>query len=91
MLLGRRSDGSDDSDGDALDGDGAPPDGARPSNRDRAVAAALDDLPFACGLATLDELEGDVTDDPLVPIDGVLVVRAVVPSPARLAAYGARS
>jgi O-succinylbenzoate synthase len=56
-----------------------------------ALAAALDDLPYACGLATLDEVDGDVTDDPLVPVDGVLPVRAVVPSAARLAAYGARS
>ena len=56
-----------------------------------ALAAALDELPYACGLATLDEIDGDVTDDPLVPSDGVLPVRAVVPSPARLAAYGARS
>ena len=56
-----------------------------------ALAAALDDLPYACGLATLDEIEGDVTDDPLVPVGGVLPVRAVVPTPARLAAYGSRS
>lgn len=56
-----------------------------------ALAAALDDLPYACGLATLDEIDGDVTDDPLVPVDGVLPVRAVVPSPALLAGYGARS
>lgn len=56
-----------------------------------ALAAALDELPYACGLATLDEIDGDVTDDPLIPSDGVLPVRAVVPSPARLAAYGARS
>jgi O-succinylbenzoate synthase len=56
-----------------------------------ALAAALDDLPYACGLATLDELEGDVTDEPLTPVDGRIVVRAVVPSADRLAAYGVRS
>ena len=56
-----------------------------------ALAAALDELPYACGLATLDEIEGDVTDDPLVPSAGMLAVRAVLPSPARLAAYGVRS
>ncbi|MEY3361914.1 MAG: hypothetical protein RL531_1633 [Actinomycetota bacterium] len=56
-----------------------------------ALAAALDDLPYACGLATLAEIDGDVTDDPLVPVDGVLPVRAVVPTAAALVTYGARS
>jgi len=56
-----------------------------------ALAAALDELPYACGLATLDEIEGDVTDDPLVPVDGSLPVRPVVPSARALIAYGARS
>jgi O-succinylbenzoate synthase len=56
-----------------------------------ALAAALDDLPYACGLATLDEIEGDVTDEPLAPVDGVLPVRAVRPSADLLLAYGARS
>ena len=32
-----------------------------------ALAAALDELPFACGLATAALLPGDVTRDPLVP------------------------
>jgi O-succinylbenzoate synthase len=52
-----------------------------------ALAAALPELPYACGLATLGALAGDVTDDPLTPIDGVLSVRAVVPSPELLARY----
>jgi o-succinylbenzoate synthase len=56
-----------------------------------ALAAALDDLPYACGLATLDEIDGDVTDDPLLPVGGHVPVRSVVPSASALAAYGARS
>ena len=40
-----------------------------------ALAAALPELPYACGLGTLLLLEGDVTDDPLMPIDGALAVR----------------
>jgi o-succinylbenzoate synthase len=39
-----------------------------------ALAAALPELPYACGLGTLLLLEGDVTDDPLVPIDGAVAV-----------------
>jgi O-succinylbenzoate synthase len=52
-----------------------------------ALAAALPELPYACGLATLAALPGDVTDDPLIPVGGALPVRAVVPSPALLARY----
>jgi O-succinylbenzoate synthase len=40
-----------------------------------ALAAALPELPYACGLATLSLLEGDVVTDPLVPVDGELQVR----------------
>lgn len=40
-----------------------------------ALAAALPDLPYACGLGTLSLLEGDVVSDPLVPVDGALAVR----------------
>jgi O-succinylbenzoate synthase len=40
-----------------------------------ALAAALPDLPYACGLATLSLLEGDVVSDPLVPVDGAIEVR----------------
>ena len=42
-----------------------------------ALAAALPDLPYACGLGTHALLAGDVTDNPLVPVDGHLVVRRV--------------
>ena len=49
-----------------------------------ALAAALPELPWACGLATADVLAGDVTTDPIVPRDGVVQVRSVVPDPALL-------
>ncbi len=44
-----------------------------------ALAAALPELPYACGLATATALPADVTSDPLVPVDGALRVRTVVP------------
>ena len=44
-----------------------------------ALAAALPELPFACGLGTAQLLDGDVTTEPLLPVDGLLPVRAVVP------------
>ena len=53
-----------------------------------ALAAALDDLPFACGLGTAVLLAADVVDDPLVPVDGWLTVRRPEPSHALLARYG---
>lgn len=40
-----------------------------------ALAAALPELPYACGLGTQSLLEGDVVDDPLVPVNGELAVR----------------
>jgi O-succinylbenzoate synthase len=52
-----------------------------------ALAAALPDLPYACGLATLPALPGDVTGDPLVPVDGMLRVRPVTPDPDLLARH----
>jgi O-succinylbenzoate synthase len=52
-----------------------------------ALAAALPELPYACGLATLSALPGDVTGDPLVPVDGVLRVRPVTPDADLLARY----
>ncbi len=39
-----------------------------------ALAAALPELPYACGLATLQLLEGDVTSSPMVVVDGALPV-----------------
>jgi O-succinylbenzoate synthase len=47
-----------------------------------ALAAALPELPFACGLATVALLTGDVTCAPLLPVDGVLPVTR--PEPDRL-------
>jgi o-succinylbenzoate synthase len=40
-----------------------------------ALAAALPELAYDCGLATMSLLTGDVTADPLVPVDGRLPVR----------------
>ncbi len=40
-----------------------------------ALAAALPELPYACGLATMSLLSGDVTADPLAEAGGVLPVR----------------
>jgi O-succinylbenzoate synthase len=40
-----------------------------------ALAAALPSLPFACGLATLQLMEGDVVADPLTVVDGCIEVR----------------
>ncbi len=40
-----------------------------------ALAAALPELPHACGLATVQLLTGDVVADPLLPVDGALPVR----------------
>jgi o-succinylbenzoate synthase len=44
-----------------------------------AAAAALPDLPFACGLATGGLLEGDVVSDPFRPVDGEIEVRRPEP------------
>ena len=47
-----------------------------------ALAAALPDLPYACGLATTSLMAADIADLPTV--DGALPVRPVVPDPSRL-------
>ncbi|MGH3316208.1 MAG: o-succinylbenzoate synthase [Nocardioidaceae bacterium] len=51
-----------------------------------ALAAALPALPYACGLATVQLLERDVVDDPLLPVDGALDVRRPVPVAERCVA-----
>jgi O-succinylbenzoate synthase len=56
-----------------------------------ALACALPELPFACGLATATLLPADVTAEPLVPIAGRLALRAVVPDPGLLARYAVAS
>jgi O-succinylbenzoate synthase len=48
------------------------------------LAAALPDLPFACGLGTVALLASDVVAEPLVAIDGFLPVQRVVPNAAKL-------
>ena len=45
-----------------------------------ALAAALPELPYACGLGTATLLTRDLTAEPLLPVDGSLPVRAVSPS-----------
>jgi O-succinylbenzoate synthase len=49
-----------------------------------ALAAALPELPLACGLGTLSLLAGDVVADPLRPVDGTLPVRRPEPDAALL-------
>ncbi|GAA2337469.1 o-succinylbenzoate synthase [Saccharopolyspora halophila] len=53
-----------------------------------ALAGALPELPFACGLGTIALLEGDVVAEPLLPVDGHLPVltKPPVPDPAKVAA-----
>jgi len=52
-----------------------------------ALAAALDDLPYACGLGTAGLLAADVVTDPLLAVDGWLSLRRPVPEPGLLARY----
>jgi o-succinylbenzoate synthase len=52
-----------------------------------ALAAALPELPYACGLGTMSLLAGDVTADPLVPDQGELAVRRPVVDPGLLARF----
>jgi O-succinylbenzoate synthase len=49
-----------------------------------ALAAALPDLPYACGLATMSLLEGDVTADPVAESGGELPVRRPAVDPGEL-------
>ena len=53
-----------------------------------ALAGALPELPYACGLSTAALLAGDVVADPLVPVGGELVVRRPEPDPDLLDLYG---
>ncbi|MFI2489698.1 o-succinylbenzoate synthase [Promicromonospora kroppenstedtii] len=54
-----------------------------------ALAAALPELPYACGLATSQLLTHDVVAQPLLPTGGALPVRRPAPSPEALAAAAA--
>jgi O-succinylbenzoate synthase len=51
-----------------------------------ALAAALPELPYACGLATVSMFTSEVVADPLLPVDGMLPVVRPQPDPAALAA-----
>ncbi len=65
-----------------------------------ALAAALPELPYACGLATVQLLTDDVVRAPLLPVDGALPVGApdvdeealtrLAAAPERVAAWEAR-
>jgi o-succinylbenzoate synthase len=53
-----------------------------------ALAAALPELPYDCGLATMNLLAGDVAAEPLAPAGGTLPVRgSLAPDPGRLSAW----
>ena len=52
-----------------------------------ALAAALPELPFACGLATMSLLSGDVTAEPLTESGGALPVRPAKVDEAALARF----
>ncbi|MFC8191420.1 o-succinylbenzoate synthase [Cellulomonas sp. NPDC057328] len=54
-----------------------------------ALAAALPELPYACGLATAQLLAADLVDDPLLPRDGAIEVRRPAPAPHLVAAAAA--
>jgi O-succinylbenzoate synthase len=52
-----------------------------------ALAAALPELDYDCGLATMHLLAGDVTAHPLLPDAGMLPLRPAVIDPERIAAW----
>lgn len=54
-----------------------------------ALAAALPELPYACGLATAQLLADDLVVPPLLPRDGAIAVRRPEPDPAALARLAA--
>lgn len=53
------------------------------------LAAAITELPYDCGLATVSLLDSDITGDPLVAVGGLVSVRRVVPDAALLDRYAA--
>src|SRR5665647_1870011 len=54
-----------------------------------AMAAALPELPYACGLATARLLAADVVTEPLLPVGGMIVVRRPEVDPHLLADHAA--
>jgi O-succinylbenzoate synthase len=53
------------------------------------LAGALPALPYDCGLGTAALLAADVTDEPLIPVDGAIPVRRVTPTSALLDRWAA--
>ena len=53
------------------------------------LAAAIPDLSFDCGLGTAALLAADVTNEPLIPVQGRVAVRRVTPDPALLERHAA--
>lgn len=53
------------------------------------LAAALPELPYACGLGTVTLLDGDIAKEPLLPEAGRVEVRRVEPAPDLLERWGA--
>jgi O-succinylbenzoate synthase len=53
------------------------------------LAASLPNFGLAAGLGTAALLAADVTDEPLLPVDGELALRRVNPSPRLLAEHAA--
>ncbi len=54
-----------------------------------ALAAALPELPYACGLNTVRLLTADLTDAPLIATAGLIPVRSVIPAPRLLRQHAA--
>lgn len=54
-----------------------------------ALAAALPELDYACGLATVQLLSGDITADSLLPVAGALPVRPVTVDDRLMVAHAA--
>ena len=54
-----------------------------------ALAAALPELEYACGLATVQLLSGDISAESLVPVDGALPLRPVIVDEGLLATHAA--
>ncbi|WP_026555935.1 o-succinylbenzoate synthase [Arthrobacter sp. 35W] len=54
-----------------------------------ALAAALPQLPYACGLGTVALMAGDVVEESLVALDGGITVRDVAADPHLLVRYAA--
>jgi O-succinylbenzoate synthase len=53
------------------------------------LAATLPELPYDCGLGTAALLGADITGEPLLPRDGAIPVRRVVPEPGLLTEHAA--